>query len=94
MWMPLFFLVIFLFYLAVYFGVFYLLYNEFVLEYSFVNDHNFLDPTLLERFCRVDFVCYLGEPNWLGIVILGVPYFIVAIIVGFFVYFFATQDED
>ena len=94
MMMPLIFLAVFLFWLAVYFGVFYLLYNELVIEHSFINNPNFLEPTLLERFCRVDFVCYLGEPNWLGIVILGVPYFIVAIIVGFFVYFFATQDED
>jgi len=27
-------------------------------------------------------------------VILGIPYFFVAIIVGYFVYFFATHDED
>ena len=93
MMMPLIFLAVFLFWLAVYFGGFYFLYNEYVIEHSFVNNPNFLEPTLLERFCRVDFVCYLGEPNWLGIVILGVPYFIVSIIVAYFAYFFATHDD-
>ena len=82
---PLLILIIFLFWTAVYFGIFYWLYNEFFLNL------NYFEPSLVERFCRVDFVCYLGEPNWLGIVILGIPYLFIAIIIGYFAYFFAEE---
>ena len=84
---PLLILVIFVFWTAVYFGIFYWLYNEFFLNL------NYFEPSLVERFCRVDFVCYLGKPNWLGIVILGIPYLFFTIIVGYFAYFFATHNE-
>jgi len=36
----------------------------------------FLDTTFdfINRFCKVDFVCYAGNPNWLGYIILSLPF--------------------
>lgn len=39
--------------------------------------------SLYSSFCKVEFVCYQGEPNWLGWLIL-LPLF------GFFLYTFLT----
>ena len=36
----------------------------------------FLDETFdfINRFCKVDFVCYAGNPNWLGYIVLAFPF--------------------
>ena len=40
--------------------------------------------SFINGFCKVEFLCYQGEPNWLGWLIL-IPFFlIIAFIVGLF----------
>ena len=42
----------------------------------------FLDETFdfVNRFCKVDFVCYAGNPNWLGYIILVFPFIYLGLI--------------
>ena len=42
----------------------------------------FLDETFdfVNRFCKVDFVCYAGNPNWLGYIILAFPFIYLGLI--------------
>jgi hypothetical protein len=42
----------------------------------------FLDETFdfINRFCKVDFVCYAGNPNWLGYIILAFPFIYLGLI--------------
>jgi|GEM_PF-2538103 hypothetical protein len=35
----------------------------------------------IRGFCKVEFLCYAGDPNWLGWVVLGIPALILALIV-------------
>ena len=45
--------------------------------------------SFINGFCKVEFLCYLGEPNWLGWLIL-VPFYIFVVIAfyGFIFYMF------
>jgi hypothetical protein len=42
----------------------------------------FLDVTFdfINRFCKVDFVCYAGDPNWLGYILLAFPFIYLGLI--------------
>ena len=42
----------------------------------------FLDETFdfINRFCKVDFVCYAGNPNWLGYIVLAFPFIYLGLI--------------
>ena len=48
-------------------------------------------PTLYEeldvipKLCKVDFVCFAGEPNWLGIIILFIPIMIIITLLWVFI---------
>jgi hypothetical protein len=35
----------------------------------------------INEFCKVEFLCYAGEPNWIGWVVIGFISFIVVIAV-------------
>jgi len=35
-----------------------------------------------DGFCKVEFLCYLGEPNWLGWMVIGIGIGIGAIVIG------------
>ena len=37
--------------------------------------------SFIRGFCKVGFLCYAGDPNWLGWVVLGIPALILALIV-------------
>ena len=47
---------------------------------------NQLDNSFTNSFCKVEFVCYQNEPNWLGMIVLIIGFIILAvtIIVMFF----------
>ena len=32
---------------------------------------------LITKFCKVEFVCFNGEPNWLGMLFLYAPFFLI-----------------
>jgi len=32
----------------------------------------FINGGFIESFCKVEFLCYQGDPNWLGWIVLGV----------------------
>ena len=36
----------------------------------------------INSFCKVQFLCYQGEPNWLGIIVLLVPGLILFLIIS------------
>ena len=40
------------------------------------------DDKLNNSFCKVQFLCYQGEPNWLGIIVLLVPGVILFLIIS------------
>jgi len=33
---------------------------------------------LITKFCKVEFVCFSGEPNWLGELFLFAPFFLIS----------------
>jgi hypothetical protein len=35
----------------------------------------------VDGFCRVEFVCYQGEPNWLGWIVIGLPTLFISFLV-------------
>ena len=50
------------------------------------------DDKLNNSFCKVQFLCYEGEPNWLGLIVLFplvliVGLYIVLIVIGIFEWF-------
>jgi len=38
--------------------------------------------SFINSFCKVQFLCYQGEPNWLGIIVLLVPGVIIFLIIS------------
>ena len=38
--------------------------------------------SFINSFCKVQFLCYQGEPNWLGIIVLLVPGLIIFLIIS------------
>ena len=42
----------------------------------------FLNSKFIAGFCKVEFLCYAGDPNWLGWIVLGVLGFAILILVG------------
>ena len=38
--------------------------------------------SFINSFCKVQFLCYQGEPNWLGIIVLLVPGVILFLIIS------------
>ena len=47
---------------------------------SFIRNFWEIWDSFIESFCKVEFLCYAGEPNWLGwifIAILGVAVFFI-----------------
>ena len=38
--------------------------------------------SFIRGFCKVEFLCYAGDPNWFGWIILLIPVFIVLLFLG------------
>jgi len=43
--------------------------------------------SFIQGFCKVEFLCYAGDPNWLGWMVMAIP---VLIIVLVFLYWVAS----
>lgn len=35
------------------------------------------ETSFIYSFCKVEFLCFAGEPNWLGFLVIGIGIFIV-----------------
>ena len=53
--------------------------------------HNKMWDSFIRGFCKVEFLCYAGDPNWLGWMVMAGPVLIpVLLIVLVFVYWVAS----
>jgi len=50
----------------------------FFLEVDFVGINFYERFELITTFCKVEFVCFNGEPNWLGELFLFAPFFFIS----------------
>lgn len=50
-------------------------------------------PVFIEKFCEVEFLCYYGQPNWLGWSVIAFGGFILVVIMltAFFYVFYSPE---